>query len=490
MEALVALLGEVQAFKYDSGGFKNVVLTITGFYGGERELVKQLALHCRVRYEPSLVKGWTTHLVCNATTTVHRSEKLVRAAEWGIPAVNLQWFADSILEGGPLPVDEYAVQLPKPAVEGRAVPREPGTLQQNVVRWPHQPVRRPSSAASNEPTEAAAAAAAAPPPPAGRTERIQNSPAQDPVARPALCALENVMAQLQGVSISPKPQLTAAARKRPYDQREEVPEESSLVVIHAGSPNHSESLQHLVCVASPTTSPVSSRLEPRAEQRRRPSMEDVRPAVIARPAPAPTVQLGDSVALKLLKAAPRGNCVREHHGLSTLKGVQFAEQVQVAKAGLLLSSKEKRTAVRLQAKSVGGPVADDHQSSRLEVLGEPQTFYRLADGIWYLEYCQLYTAGQAEELAAEQGIHLALPAGFDRHNELLKSTARQFAALEDVLGGVTVRRVKQGGTMLKLKGAATGTPSYFWRTALDPTTLQCLTDRPAKDFVASEGLQL
>ena len=59
-------------------------------------------------------------------------------------------------------------------------------------------------------------------------------------------------------------------------------------------------------------------------------MEDTRPAVIARPAPAPAVQLGDSVALKLLKAAPRGNCVREHHGLSTLKGVQFAEQVSTA----------------------------------------------------------------------------------------------------------------------------------------------------------------
>ena len=49
MEALHALLDEVQAFKYDPGGFRKVVLTITGFYGVERELVKQLALHCRVR---------------------------------------------------------------------------------------------------------------------------------------------------------------------------------------------------------------------------------------------------------------------------------------------------------------------------------------------------------------------------------------------------------------------------------------------------------
>ena len=49
MEALHALLDEVQAFKYDPGGFRKVVLTITGFYGVERELVRQLALHCRVR---------------------------------------------------------------------------------------------------------------------------------------------------------------------------------------------------------------------------------------------------------------------------------------------------------------------------------------------------------------------------------------------------------------------------------------------------------
>ena len=58
----------------------------------------------------------------------------------------------------------------------------------------------------------------------------------------------------------------------------------------------------------------------------------------------------------------------------------FVLQVQVARAGLLLSSKEKKSAVRLRAQPVAGPVADEVERTSTEVLGEPQTFYRLADG--------------------------------------------------------------------------------------------------------------
>lgn len=46
-----------------------------------------------------------------------------------------------------------------------------------------------------------------------------------------------------------------------------------------------------------------------------------------------------------------------------------------------------------------------------------------------------------------------------------------------------MRRVKQGGTMLRLKG---GAAALFWRTAFDPTTLKCVTDRPAKNYVEIE----
>lgn len=130
------------------------------------------------------------------------------------------------------------------------------------------------------------------------------------------------------------------------------------------------------------------------------------PQVVARPAPSAAalpLQPG-TVALKLLKAAPRGNCVREHHGLATLKGVQFAEQVrtavrkgvgscrsktwwiwrfadttelsclvqvQVERAGVVLSSKDKKTVARLRQPAA----AMEGEASGDPLLGEPQTFY-------------------------------------------------------------------------------------------------------------------
>lgn len=38
---------------------------------------------------------------------------------------------------------------------------------------------------------------------------------------------------------------------------------------------------------------------------------------------------GGLVPLKLMARHPRGTTVKEHHGLASLKGVQFAEQLQV-----------------------------------------------------------------------------------------------------------------------------------------------------------------
>ena len=59
--------------------------------------------------------------------------------------------------------------------------------------------------------------------------------------------------------------------------------------------------------------------------------------VVARPPPAPPPPLppgacaGETViALKLLARPPRGNGVRERHGLATLRGVEFAEQARRA----------------------------------------------------------------------------------------------------------------------------------------------------------------
>ncbi len=141
-------------------------------------------------------------------------------------------------------------------------------------------------------------------------------------------------------------------------------------------------------------------------------------------------------------------------------------QVQVAAAnGLVLSTKDKKTAVRLQPGGLteeeaeeddfqvdsrsssrnssassrrgnGAAPQDAQQAQQAEepVLAEPQTFYRLPDGTWWLEHCQFYTAAQAEAAAAAAGRPLTLPAGFDRGCELLKAVERQYAPLGDVAG--------------------------------------------------------
>jgi hypothetical protein len=143
-------------------------------------------------------------------------------------------------------------------------------------------------------------------------------------------------------------------------------------------------------------------------------------------------------------------------------------------AGLILSTKDKKTAVRLQAGGLTEEEAEDgefksggrrtsssstgvqsaatqqqaQQQQREEeqepVLGEPQTFYRLPDGTWWLEFCRFYTAAQAEAASeaaaaatAQQGSEraaLALPHGFDRGCELLKAVERRHAPMSDIAG--------------------------------------------------------
>ena len=205
--------------------------------------------------------------------------------------------------------------------------------------------------------------------------------------------------------------------------------------------------------------------------------------VVARPKPsAASCSGGGGVqALKLQQRPPRGNAVRAYHGLTALRGVAFAETVQLSVGGaasagcqLVLSSKDKKTAVRLRPGGLSeeeaeeeefrppcssgsgggggavGPPGQQQSAAAAEVLGEPQTFYRLPDGSWWLEYCRLYSAVEATAAAAAHGVALTLPPGFDRSSEeLLKGVQREHAPLRDAAGSVHIRRVKAGGAPLR-----------------------------------------
>ncbi|PSC70819.1 hypothetical protein C2E20_5824 [Micractinium conductrix] len=221
---------------------------------------------------------------------------------------------------------------------------------------------------------------------------------------------------------------------------------------------------------------------------------------------------GGALALKLLQRPPRGNNVRANHGLPSLKGCQFAEQVQLNTAGgLVLSTKDKKTAVRLRPGGLTEEEAEDfwtasssgsgsrlsgggaaraarHGAAQQEEpeLAEAAAFYRLpSDGSWWLEYCRFFTAAQAEAAAAAAGHALALPPGFDSGAELLKAVTREYAPLGDVVGAVQVRRAKQGSTALRLRGGTAGgaARNYFWRLAIDTCTWRVVTDLPAAVYV-------
>lgn len=153
-------------------------------------------------------------------------------------------------------------------------------------------------------------------------------------------------------------------------------------------------------------------------------------------------------------------------------------QVQVAAAGgLVLSTKDKKTAVRLQpgglteeeaedddfqaastsgrrssqgsqgsmarrggsssgkaGVSLAAAQGEEEEEAEAPVLAEPQTFYRLPDGSWWLEYCRFFTAAQAEQAAAKAGRSMALPPDFDRTCELLKAVGREHGPMGDIAG--------------------------------------------------------
>lgn len=201
-------------------------------------------------------------------------------------------------------------------------------------------------------------------------------------------------------------------------------------------------------------------------------------------------------ALRLLQRPPRGNSVKERHGLRRLSAVQFAESVRLP-TGLTLSTKDKKTAVLLPAAALaweeGGDevvaaVPPNSAASDAQLLAEPAAFYRLAGGTWQLECYRFFSAEQAEALAAARGVRLALPPGFDRRAELLRAAERRAAALADVAGTAPIKKVKAapGAGVLQLRGGGRGGArpvERLWRWALDTQNLRVLTDTPAAAFI-------
>lgn len=250
------------------------LVTGTGFYGSERAAVRELARLAGVQYSGDLVQGRTTHLVLAPSADGGAaSRKLQKAAEWGIPALRLQWLLDSVAAGALQPAGPYLIDFDEyEEQEPQAVPAgsRSAAMAQHPASCRELPARhRPSSVASN-PLQPGAAQQAG-----GAVQEAavavsggcasdcrpaavgQQEPAQP--GRVALAPVANRLAdQLRCMSIAPEAQ-TAQQQQHPrHPQPSDSPPQQRSPSMSLGSPQRSLSLQGMLAADAPLASPAET----------------------------------------------------------------------------------------------------------------------------------------------------------------------------------------------------------------------------------------
>ena len=84
-------------------GVNTFVITLTGYTGLHRDILKKLIEKSGAQCTPALTRA-NTHLLCNTPT----SKKAVAANNWGVKVVNHLWIMDSILTWTWQPCDNYS----------------------------------------------------------------------------------------------------------------------------------------------------------------------------------------------------------------------------------------------------------------------------------------------------------------------------------------------------------------------------------------------
>lgn len=82
---------------------KDLVISVTGFVGDERNDLKYLIKISGARYSGTLSKKDNTHLVCWSLD----GEKFRKALEWNIQIVSKRWLMDCIAAWYKLPEQYY-----------------------------------------------------------------------------------------------------------------------------------------------------------------------------------------------------------------------------------------------------------------------------------------------------------------------------------------------------------------------------------------------
>lgn len=85
-------------FKDKVSQCRSMVITVTGYAGKERTLLKNMIFIIGARYTGYLTRS-NTHIICKSPS----GEKYSKAREWGIHCVNAKWLGDIVTTGYPSP---------------------------------------------------------------------------------------------------------------------------------------------------------------------------------------------------------------------------------------------------------------------------------------------------------------------------------------------------------------------------------------------------
>ncbi|KAJ7380909.1 PAX-interacting protein 1 [Desmophyllum pertusum] len=85
-------------FKDKVNQCRSMVITVTGYAGAERTLLKNMIFIIGARYTGYLTRA-NTHIICKSST----GDKYTKAREWGIFCVNAKWLGDIVTTGYPSP---------------------------------------------------------------------------------------------------------------------------------------------------------------------------------------------------------------------------------------------------------------------------------------------------------------------------------------------------------------------------------------------------
>jgi len=215
---------------------------------------------------------------------------------------------------------------------------------------------------------------------------------------------------------------------------------------------------------------------------------------------------------KLLPKPPQGSTVKEVYGLSSLRGVQFAQQIVSDDLSVVVNVKDTSQMLRIviEEEEVDNGDTDGEGSNACQLLGQAVYLYKSAkinNNEWQLEYHQMYSKKDVAQLV-QHGKNIHNNSSSNSNNivgatsnllgsscsnsvldcmgddEVVKSCFTRHGAVSDIQGAVPCLKMsaKAGATALNLsdtvKGGGGGGGNkkrYVWKgTTFDPYTLELL----------------